>query len=70
MNIEKNVPLSPRSSHRLKYPWAEMQIGDSFFVTGVNQKSMAMTAKYQTEKTGKTYLARTVDGGVRVWRNS
>ena len=70
MIIEKDIPPPPRGLHLIKYPWADMEIGDSFFVTGVSRNSMSMTARYQTQKTGKSYTARKVEGGVRVWRDA
>jgi len=73
--LETGVPMpqgGPDYS-RYKYPWRQMQVGDSFFVpvTG-NKKSKLYAMKsvifYQHEKHPEHFEVRVVDGGVRVWR--
>lgn len=69
--IEKGIPVTDGRSLRkgcCKYPWADMEVGDSFLVTHVNQKAMATTAGYHSRKTGRKFKASKVENGVRVWR--
>lgn len=63
--IEKNVPV-PARAFKSEYPFAEMEVGDSFFVEG--RKHVAV--KNAAAQTGYTFKAKTVDGGCRVWRTA
>ena len=50
-----------------KYPWAQMEVGDSFFVAWGNPASF--TAYWQAGiRHGMKFAKRSVDGGVRIWR--
>jgi len=67
--IEKNIPApGPAPQSIRKYPFDKMQIGDSFFVPGGNQNSIATSATNQLNRYGRRYTTRKMDGGVRVWR--
>lgn len=70
--IEKGVPFKDgRADGRpTKYPWAEMEVGDSFVVYDASRNAMSATGRYHTRKTGKVYRASTEDDHVRVWRVS
>lgn len=65
--IEKDVPL-PTIKHGKKYPWEQMDVGDSFFVPEVKQSLMGTNAAHNTRMTGRRYTTRKENGGVRVWR--
>jgi hypothetical protein len=72
--IEKKVPTPPKPTNsRAKYPWREMDIGDSFFVPCKKEdmvkfrKSLGACACAPKLKPLK-FTVRYVDGGVRVWR--
>lgn len=73
IKIEKGVPLPVG---RGKYPWREMDVGDSFFVpdvTGVKLSAAASAYTIRCRSTGKPvpkFSVRNVDGGVRVWRTA
>lgn len=83
--IEKGIPIpaaQPRGA-AVKYPFAQMEIGDSFFVPSVVKgdetadkaaerlKSSLSSHKRRAQKqTGFVLTVRVVDGGVRVWRNA
>lgn len=71
MKIEKNVPLVhiSRSGRPMKYPWADMSVGDSIMVEGQDTQGPAATAA-RTWARGKgiSFSARSVDGGARIWR--
>ena len=76
IKIDKGVPLvglSGRGKHgNAKYPWREMEVGDSFFVSTVSmgalsaqgqQAGLRLNRKFKT----KTFIENGVKG-VRVWR--
>lgn len=77
--IEKGIalPSSARGSDA-KYPWADMEVGDSFFAPEAMLKSMRTSIYKQNKKGDAKFIARedTVkDGkkeieGVRVWRKA
>lgn len=67
--IEKNIPIPVGAGTRgpsYKYPWRDMNVGDSIFIPDmtVYQINPHNAAKKYNQK----FSARTVDGGVRVWR--
>jgi len=76
IKIDKSIPI-PIRTRRGTYPFADMQIGDSFFVTLKNdyktKRSLASSihgsAKYM-KKTIKDFkiTIRSVENGVRCWR--
>ena len=72
--IEKNVPLVEvvRRAGGFKYPFDEMEIGDSFVVGDtVKQASAARTYASQRRKRGKSeawFTVRKAPDGYRCWR--
>jgi hypothetical protein len=77
--VENHVPIPPRQNARVarygarKYPWAEMQEGDSFLVPGqptANNQIRVNSAAHKRSLAyaGEHYVTRAVSGGVRVWR--
>lgn len=72
--IEKDVPPPPTPTGELIYPFAEMEVGDSFFAPGKKQKAVSQSARKYGKRTGTRFSSRTTveDGvqGVRVWRIS
>ena len=70
--IEIPTNAKPKQEKVDKYPYAKMGVGDSFLVpSGVRGGSLgnicAMNKK-MGERLGHRFVARTVEGGVRVWR--
>lgn len=67
--VEKGVPLT-KAATTTKYPWAEMEPGDSFFVEGGGDRRSVVSsvASARGRRTGEKYTIRKVDGGFRVWR--
>ena len=66
--IEVGVPL-PKP--RIKYPFADMQINDSFFVASdpYDQKLQRLISAHSNNYLGKGKVTvRRVNGGLRVWR--
>jgi len=69
LNIDKNIPI-PDSSGRgrkTEYILPELEVGDSFFVKGETSKYLAKLF-YQKKKRNYELTARTMEGGVRIWR--
>ena len=75
--IEKNIPISNdgRGRHGVKYPFAKMEVGDSFQVEFVKKKcapSATSNAYLYGKRTKTKWTSRVtkVDGKhfVRVWR--
>lgn len=67
ITIEKGIPIPPKS-RRSKYPWEQMEIGDSFQVEG--QKSVGFPKAFLEkgwEFERRTYQENGTDF-VRVWR--
>ena len=65
LEIEKNLPPP---AERVKYPFKQMDVGDSFHVEGVNMQVM-LNANYKAGKQlGMKFIARKDDNGIRVWR--
>lgn len=73
LKIDDNVPI-PTLKNRNRYPFALLEVGQSFFMTGVTTSQMCNCFGYHTKRTGRRFSARaTVENGVagvRVWRVS
>ena len=63
--IDQNIPLPSR---RGKYPWATLEVGDSFFVPGIKTAAFSARPRAQGPLGGRKYTSRNVDGGIHVWR--
>jgi hypothetical protein len=70
MQIDRNIPLPKpqRASKPSKYPWSEMEIGDSFMVEGKTTAQMSGRVRYAEKTTGFAFTSRSVEGGCRIWR--
>ena len=73
MKIEKNVPI-PKGTGKgagkpTIYPFSEMEVGDSVFLDGQRTGGPAyLSAMQHGRMHGKKFSARSVDGGIRIWR--
>lgn len=67
VQIEKGIEV-PRPIRQGRYPWAQMEVGDSFLIAGKE----ALGSVYNANKAHKPkhYIARKTEGGVRVWRDA
>lgn len=66
MIIDKFVGM-PKA--RENYRFADMEVGDSAFFEGQTSQGKAMkAATAHGNYHGKKFSARSVDGGVRIWR--
>lgn len=68
--IEKNVPTPEHtgSGTKPKYPFSEMEVGDSFFAPGMKARALINATQWHANKTGKKFTCATVEGGARCWR--
>ena len=67
--IESGVPVPARiNTNASKYPWGLMDVNDSFMVPNGNVKSLRTVCYGASKRTGMKFKARSVEGGVRVWR--
>ncbi|MFD1945044.1 hypothetical protein [Paradevosia shaoguanensis] len=62
--IEKNVPL-PERARRARYPFHQMEIGDSFFAT---DKRANYSAYAFGVRNGVKFVCRAENNGYRIWR--
>lgn len=68
IKIEKGVEIPPQT-RRLKYPFEDMEVGDSFFVKADPKTIRAAAHNYRkTRDKSRKFTIRAVDGGARVWR--
>ena len=66
LKVRKGVPVPPHGDgSRYRYPWREMQIGDSFYVADKSIQHMTGSA-YRLRPL--RFTMKTENGGVRVWR--
>lgn len=68
--IEKGIDLpAKRISRGSKYPFADMSVGDSFYVPGIKPSTMSNTAsRFAKEHEGFKFSVRAEGEGARVWR--
>lgn len=71
MEIDKGIPIPSGAGRQggRKYPFADMEIGDSVFFEGsASYGKEHNAARVYGRRTGKKFTARTTRGGVRIWR--
>ena len=74
MQIEKDIPLpetktSDRKSSGDRHRFSELAVGESVFLEGEStQGKTCMSARQAARRSGKVFVTRNVDGGVRIWR--
>lgn len=69
--VEDDQPMpavSPNKGRVEKYPWSKLEVGMSFFVPGGQSSRVKSSASKASKRYNKTFISRTVEGGVRVWR--
>lgn len=73
MKVSKGIQIPKNNRGKPpKYPWAELKVGDSFFVKGIEKKHIMYSclASYNKNKAKKPIkITLRVEGdGIRVWR--
>lgn len=75
--IEKGLPIPDTMTQRAtKYPFAKMEVGDSFFIPLTTQpkasarSSLYMSIRAFNKANNKDFevITRIIDNGMRVWR--
>jgi hypothetical protein len=66
--IEKGVPFPGRGL--LAAAVRKMEVGDSIFVANGKQTTVSGTAGSIVRQTGRKFMTRQLEGGVRIWRVS
>lgn len=68
IKIDRNIPVPSRNT---RYPFAEMQVGDSFFVPAKKVGTL-LSASYAFRKKSdafdRKFCARAENYGARIWR--
>ena len=68
MKIEKNIPV-PESTRARKYPFLEMDVGDSVYFEGEKINGRAYRAAMTTgRRWNQKFVARKENEGIRIWR--
>lgn len=69
MQIQKGIPI-PRLAYfpRNKYPWADMEVGDSFVVSLSTHHTVYKASIYASKRFGFDFTIRKTNEGVRIWR--
>ncbi len=70
MEIEKNIPVPRAYAAREKYPFHQMEIGDSFVVPVDRGVAASVACSWYKKKHGMKFVTRKTKDGkfVRVWR--
>jgi len=66
MQIESDVPFEDNSKNR-KYPWKDMQVGDSVLIED-NTHSARCSAYSYGKRNSKEFRSRTEENGIRIFR--
>ncbi len=66
VQIDRGVPLD--TSRYVRYPFAKMKVGDSFFVEIETKRVASAASKYRRKHLDYRFAVRKVSGGTRVWR--
>ena len=68
-NIKKHESGKRREGKKCKYPWAEMEVGDSFFAEGTGPTIYAAAKGWcLRHELPFDFLTKKVENGMRVWR--
>lgn len=65
---EKGIPRPPQTNGRpVRYPTRTMDVGDSFFVAGKNERAFSFT-RLKPKRFSTRIVVENGERGVRVWR--
>jgi hypothetical protein len=72
--IDKGIPMPPAlpaGRPGARYPWVQMQAGDSFlYPPGTKKKTAQSTAYVVGKKLGFSFVVRDTSEGLRCWRSA
>ena len=67
--IEKNIPLPQKRRRPSRYPFADMNVGDSFLTSNTSVRGSMIAYAKRHKSMGLRFIAETqADGRIRVWR--
>ena len=66
--IDDAVPM-PSARVVRRYPYEDMEVGQSFYVDGVQMQVVLNSNWRAGKKLGRKFIARKEGDGVRVWRS-
>jgi hypothetical protein len=68
--IEKGIPIPSTIQKIDKYPFAKMDIDDSFFVECLKKEALRMqrSLHYIRKKIKMDFISRINENGIRIWR--
>lgn len=74
--IDKGVAVPAKTSRNATYPFADMEVGDSFYVASVKENhqrilgSVATCVRHYVTRRApqKRFTVRQIDSGIRCWR--
>jgi len=70
IKVQKNIPIPNTKGRKMKYPFPDMNIGDSFEVDGVKKNTVlgAATSWAKRNKKKWEFTIRFVNNKTRIWR--
>ncbi len=70
IRIERGIAMPDFSVHAAKYPWRDLQVGESFVAMGRRQATFSSYCRDKSKRLGMVFRSQELpDGsGVRVWR--
>jgi hypothetical protein len=70
--IEKGIPIKRmvRNKSSTRFPFAELEVGDSFEIPTEKRNSLATWARQWAIKNGKVFTVRATENGIRIWRRA
>lgn len=82
IKLDKNVPMPTSQGRDSSYPFADMEVGDSFFVAGKTSNQLVNAAAHWRKKMGMSFVTRNTEEigihpetgaeapikGARIWR--
>ena len=68
LKIEKDIPAPAPRARGITAALRKMDVGDSIFLRGKKPHDVTTQVTILTKKTERKFVARTVEGGLRVWR--
>lgn len=74
IEIETDVPMPEGDGRENKYPFANMEIGHSFFVEGATSRQLTNAASHWRKRKGWSFKTEMGEkngvAGCRIWRKS
>jgi hypothetical protein len=68
IKVDKGVPLPSNITGVGKYPWEDMEVGDSFLFPPDVKSSAAYSVSRHQKRKGRDYVVRATPQGLRCWR--